>query len=167
MDFGGIDIMENLPIILIAVAIIVVQFFLRRRVKPEKTPREIVLSLLGDVGRNLGMVESFSSQSRMSKFMVASWQRNKNRVDFLDQDLQGALSDSFIMADDLNRQIDAARTQKSSIYVATIDVSKLRNPLTKSKEGLEHWLENNFGSKEPPVEYPSLTDFIFGGRPRR
>ncbi len=165
MSFG--DIGSNLPLIIIAVAIIFFQFFLRRRPKLEKTPREIVLSLLSEVGRNLNQVESFHSSSRMSKFLVASWLRNKDRVDFLDQELQRTLSDAFMMAEDFNRQMAAAKTQQTSIYVATIEVDKLRGPLTRSKEGLEKWLVDNVGSKAPPVEYPTMMDMIFGSRPRR
>ncbi len=166
MDFG--DIGKNLPIIIIVLLVIIMQFFLRRRPKPEKTPREIVLGLLGEVGRNLNLVESFSSISRMSKFLVASWLRNKSRIDFLDQELQRALSDAFMMAEDFNRQMEAAnKTQKASIYMATVEVDKLRRPLTRSKEGLEKWLVDNFGSKVPPVESPTMMDMIFGTRPRR
>lgn len=165
MDFG--DISANLPIIIIAVAVIILQFFLRRRPKPEKTPREIAIGLLGEVGRNLNMLESFHAKSRMNKFLIASWLRNKNRIDFLAQELQGNLSDAFLMAEDYNRQMETAKKQRSGIYMATIDVGKIKVPLTKSQEGLERWLADNFGTKEPPVEYPSMTDFIFGSRTRR
>ena len=165
MDFG--DIGKNLPIIIIVVLVIIVQFFLRRRPKPEKTPREIVLGLLGEVERNLNLLESFSAKPRMSKFLVASWLRNKDRVDFLSQELQRTLSNAFMMAEDFNRQMEAAKTQKASIYMATIEVDKLRGPLTRSKEGLEKWLVDNVGTKAPPVEYPTMMDMIFGSRPRR
>ncbi len=165
MDFG--DISANLPIIIIAVAVIILQFFLRRRPKPEKTPQEIAIGLLGEVGRNLNMVESFIANSRMNKFLIASWLRNKNRIDFLNQELQGNISDAFLMAEDYNRQMEAAKKQRSDVYMATIDMGKITDPLTKSKEGLEQWLADNFGTKEPPVEYPSMTDFIFGSRTRR
>ncbi len=165
MDFG--DIGKNLPIIIIVLLVIIMQFFLRRRPKPEKTPREIVLGLLGEVGRNLNLLESFRSSSRMSKFLVASWLRNKGPVASRDQASQRSLPAAVMMSDDFSRQMAAAKTQQTSIYVATIEVHKLRGPLTRSKEGLEKWLVDNFGSKVPPVESPTMMDMIFGTRPRR
>ena len=160
-------ILANLPIILLAIALIVVQILRRRKPKEEKTPREIVLSLLGDVGRNLSLVESFHLSRRVKKFATASWQRNRTRIDFLDESLQGVLTDAFMIAEDFNQQIEVAKKQKSAIYVASIDVDRLKAPLTKSGQELEQWLVSNFGTKQPPLEYPSITDYIFGGRTRK
>ncbi|MFC1874041.1 hypothetical protein ACFLYX_01930 [Chloroflexota bacterium] len=165
MDFDEIG--SNLPIIVIALALILFQFFMRRRPKQEKTPREIATSLLAEVARNLHQVESFQAQSRMGRFLLESWSRNKNRLDFLGRELQNDLSDAYMIAEDLNRQIEMAKKQKSSVYMATLDVEKLRGPLTRSKEGLEQWLVDNFGSQEPPVEYPGIMDSLFGAGPKR
>ncbi len=166
MDFGEIG--SNLPVIIIAIALILFQFFMRRRrPKQENTSREIALSLLTEVARNLRQVETFHAKSRMGRFLLGSWSRNKNRLDFLGQELQSNLSDACMIAEDLNRQIEMAKKQKSPVYMATLDVEKLRSPLTRSKEGLEQWLVNNFGSKEPPVEYPGIMDSLFGAGPKK
>ena len=93
MDFG--DIGDNLPIIVMVLALILLQFFLRRRRKPEATQGEIVQSLLSEVRMNLSLIEAFRFRSQVKKFAAASWQRNKTKLDFLDQSLQAVLSDGL------------------------------------------------------------------------
>jgi hypothetical protein len=52
------------------------------------------------------------------------------------------------MAEEFNREIDAAKTYKSSSYLANINVDKLRESLTKSKQGLDEWFAANKDKKE-------------------
>lgn len=160
MEPGGI----NVPLIVAIIGIILLQFFLRRRRKPETTSRDIAQSLLSEVRLNLGLVEAFLFHWRAKKFELASWQRNKTKLDFLDHPLQVVLSDAFTMAEDFNQQIEAAKKHKSASYMASLNVDKLRKPLTKSKEGLEEWLQSTVVGKEPPTQYPGLFDTLFGGR---
>jgi len=47
------------------------------------------------------------------------------------------------MAEDFNRQIDAAKKHKSASYLANINVDNLRKPLVRGKQGLEEWLQLN------------------------
>lgn len=162
MDFG--DIGENLPIIVMVIALIFLQFFLRRRRKPEATQREIVQSLLSEARMNLSLIEASRFRSQVKKFEAGSWQRNKNKLDFLEQSLQTVLSDAFMKVEDFNQQIEAAKKYKSASYMVNIDVDKLTTPLTKSKEGLEEWLLAQTGTKEPPPRYPGMFDALFGSR---
>ena len=162
MDFG--DIGANIPTILTVVGLILLQFFLRRRRKPEVTHREIAQGLLTEVRLDQALVESFHLRRKPKKFEAVSWQLNKTKLDFLAQPLQVALSDAFTTIEDFNRQIDAAKKHKSASFLADISIDKLREPLDKSKQGLEEWLLVNIGTTEPPPKYPSILDGLFGGR---
>ena len=95
MDFGAIG--ENLPIILAIVGFILLQFFLSRRRKPETTHQEIVNSLLTEVKLNQALVETSSLRQKPKKLEIVSWQRNKAKLDFLDQPLRNTLSDAFMI----------------------------------------------------------------------
>lgn len=162
MDFGAIG--ENFPIIAGIIGLILLQFFLRRRRKPETTHPEIVQNLLAETRLNQALVEVFLHQQKPKKFMATSWQRNKTKLDFLDQPLQVVLSDAFMMAEDFNLQIAAAKKYKSASYTINLNADKLKELLTKSREGLEEWLSTNMGRREPPPQYPSVFDNVFGGR---
>jgi hypothetical protein len=162
MDFG--DIGANIPTILTVVGLILLQFFLRRRRKPEVTHREIAQGLLTEVRLDQALAESFHLRRKPKKFEVVSWQLNKTKLDFLDQPLQVALSDAFTTIEDFNRQIDAAKKHKSASYMINVDVGKIKGPLSKSKQGLEEWLQLTTGTNEPPPKYPGMLDGLFGGR---
>ena len=70
-------------------------------------------------------------------------------MDYIDQRLHATLSGAYEIAEEFNREIDAAKKHKSTSYLASIQVDKLREPLARSKQGLEEWLQLNKGKKEP------------------
>ncbi|MFC1943075.1 hypothetical protein ACFLWO_00625 [Chloroflexota bacterium] len=160
MDFG--DISENIPIIVMIVGLVVLQLFLRRRRKPEITHQEIARSLLSEVRLNQALAETFSLRQKPKKFETVSWQINKAKLDFLDESLQGDLSHTFMMVEDSNRQIDAAKKYKSASYLVGIDAGKVKDLLTKSREGLEKWLQSATGTNEPLRKYPGVLDDWLG-----
>ncbi len=161
MDFSKIG--ENIPIILSIIALIILQFFLRKR-KPETTRQEIVQSMLSEVKLNQALAEGYHLRQKTKKFETVSWQRNKNKLDFLSQPLQIVLSDTFTVIEDFNQQIAMAKKNKSASYMANVNADRVKEPLAKSKQGLEEWLLKNMGTKEPPTKYPSIIDGLFGGR---
>ena len=145
MDLGetGINIILGILVFVVMIA----NIFFRKR-KTEKTPIGMIASLLSEVKQNQKLVEAFSFHWRHSKFKTGSWMRNKNKIDFLPQELQVTLSKFFDMAEGFNQSIDAAKKHKSDSYMAGIDVDKLKEPLNKSKEELQEWFEENTGNPE-------------------
>lgn len=161
MDFG--EIAENLPIIATVVGLILLQFFMRKR-KPASTHREIVQNMLTEVRLNQTLAESYQLRQKPKRFETVSWQMNKGKLDFLSQSLQSAISDAFVMIEDFNQQIKAAKKYKSATYMVNVNVDNLKEPLARSKQGLEEWLMNNVGSKDTTPQYPSVIDTLFGKR---
>ena len=136
-------------IIIPIIILIVLTFVMRRRRPAEKTDPEIAGTLFFDVNENLKLAESFSFQRRPKKFRTGSWQRNSEKVGFLDASLRSSLADAFGLAEDFNQEIESAKKYKSTIYLSGVDVHKLEEPLTKSKEGLEEWLKANIQQAGP------------------
>ena len=162
MDFAAIE--GNLPLLLVIVALILLPLFFGRKRRSEARPQEIVRVLLSEVRLNLSQTEMYRSGRQVKKFEAVSWGMHKGKLDFLSQSLQAALSDAFMMVEDYNQQIDAAKKHRSAGSLASINADKLKGSLTKSKEGLEEWLMSKVGTKEPPTKYPGLFDGLFGGR---
>jgi hypothetical protein len=158
------DFTENLPLLLGVIAFIILQFFLNRRQKLEKTTPEIIHSLLSEVKQNLKFIEISAIKPQFKKLKNDAWKRNGNRIDFLDEPLRTTLSDTFNMVDEFNQQIDIAKKRGSTSYIYDINPSKLEKPFTNSKEGLEEWLVTNTGRKDLPPKYPGIFDGLFGGR---
>ncbi len=156
---------ENFPLIALLVALILLQFFLRRGMrKPVPTHGEIAQNLLAEVRLNQAILEFSKARQKPRKLELASWQRSRNNVDFLGQPLQGVLSDAFTGAEDFNHQIDAAKKYGSTSYLLDANLDRIKGLLIRSQEGLEEWLLKNVGHKELQTKYPSMFDMLFGGR---
>ena len=136
-DFG------NILIILIPIILIVIfNVFFRRR-KAEKTQPEIAMSLLSEVVTNQQIAEAVTKTTQIRKFRTGSWQRNREKLDFLDEKLRDELAKAFNMAEEFNRAVDATRKFKSSSYLEGISVDRLKESFTRSRQGLEGWFELN------------------------
>jgi len=134
---------SNIWIILIPLVLLIVfNLFFRRR-KAEKTPPEIAMGLLSEVAINQQIAEAFLQKSQVSKFRTGSWQRNREKLDFLGQKLKDELAKAFSMAEEFNRAMDATRKFKSSSYLEGIPVDRLKESLAQSRQGLEEWFEAN------------------------
>lgn len=162
MDFG--DISENIPIIALIIGLILLQFFLRRRRSPVTTQTQIVQNLLSEVRLNLRLAEILVSGEQIKRLLTTSWKINRNKIEFLEQSLQVNLTDAFTIAEDFNQQVAASKKYKSLSYIASIDAEKLKDKLTKSKEGLEEWLFSKTGTKEPIQKSPGIFDDLLGRR---
>ncbi len=138
--------------------------FLRRRGSSERNQPETVRSLLSEVRINEALAETFELRPKPQTFEINTWLLNKDKLTFLTKPLQDAISEAFTLAEGFNREIRLARKDKSYDYKAHIQVNRMKEPLAKSKAGLEEWLMVHVGGKDPPTKYPSLTDSLFGGR---
>ncbi|GAJ17764.1 unnamed protein product, partial [marine sediment metagenome] len=85
---------------------------------------EIVTSLLSEIALNQQIMEAFLQNWQARKFKTGSWQRNKDKLGFLDQELRNTLERAFSLAEEFNRDIDSARKYKSSSYLAGISADK-------------------------------------------
>jgi len=156
VDFGDLgELGKNLTVIIPLILLIIFQIFFRRR-RAERTPQEIVTSLLTEINQNQQLMEAFLVNWQVKKFKTGSWQRNKNRLDFLDQSVQTALADAFDLAEDFNRQMASAKKHKSASYLANINMEKLREPLARSRQGLEDWLQEKAGQQGLPTQRRGL-----------
>lgn len=158
------NIQQNLPFIIGAIALVVFQFIMRKRRGPGGNQQEIVQNLLAEVRLNVRLAELLAVQYQPRKFMMTSWVLSKNQVVFLPSSLQTSLADAFMMAEDFNRQIDAAKKYKSTSYMASVDLEKLKKLFVACQEGLELWLVEKTGTKNPPEKIPGMFDDLLGRR---
>ena len=131
------------------IIIIVLSFVMMRRRPTEKTPQDIASSLLMDVMANQRALEKFETQKRPKKLQLGSWQRNSEKIDFLEPSLRSTLADTFRQIEDFNLRVESAKMYKSTSYLFGVNIDKLEGPLTKSREGLEEWLKANIEQAGP------------------
>lgn len=131
------------------IIIIVLSFVMRRRRPAEKTPQDIASSLLMDVVANQRALEKFETQKRPKKLRLGSWQRNSEKIDFLEPSLRSTLAEAFRQIEDFNLRVESAKMYKSTSYLFGVNIERLEGPLTKSREGLEEWLRANIEQAGP------------------
>ena len=148
MDFFGGEGTSQWTMIIPLIGLIVFSIFMRRR-KSENTPQDIASSLLSDLNANQGIVEHFDSQTRPTKLKIGSWQRNNNKLGFLDGATSSNITNFFKMAEDFNLQMDTAKKYKTTSYISGINTERMKEPLAKSREGLQEWMKLNMQQAGP------------------
>jgi len=144
--FGGEG--SQWTIILPLLIFVVISIFMRKR-KTEGSDTEVASSLLIDINENLKQVGSFEYQKRPKIFRAGSWQRNSAKLGFLEPELMADLTNVFSMIESVNEQIVRAKKEKSDIYLSGIDVHRLEEPLSRSRDGLQEWLKTHMQQQGP------------------
>ena len=151
MDFSDLGEIGKILAYLIPVIILIVTNVFFRKQKQQKTRLSVVRSLLSEINHNQKLMEAFSLQWQTKKFKTGTWKRNKDKMDYVDPGLRYTLADAFEIAEEFNREIDAAKKHKSVSYLAGIRVDRLKEPLARSKQGLEEWLTLNQSKGKLPT----------------
>jgi hypothetical protein len=132
-----------LAIIVLLAAAIGMQLFRTRRSLLGK-----VLNIFANIRHAERLCREFSYSQSIKKFKVSGWEKNKDKVRFLPEELRGDLARLFGILADINIKIDTAMKFKSDAYLVTIDVKKLEEPLATCKEQLKTWLQANLHNPE-------------------
>ena len=147
-DFFGGEGTSQWTMIIPLIGLIVFSIFMRRR-KTESTPQDIATSLLSDMNANQGIVEQAGSQMRPAKLKIASWQRNNDKLGFLDNETRSNIINFFKMAEDFNMQMESAKKFKATSYISGINTERMKGPLAKGREGLQEWMKVNMQQAGP------------------
>jgi len=151
LDFDWEEIGKILSY-LIPVAVFIVFNVLFRKQREQKRRLAVVKSLIAEIDHNQKLMEAFLHRWQYKKFKTGHWKKNKDKMDYIDQGLCTTLVSTYEIAEGFNREIEAAKQHKSVSYLAGIRVDRLRDPLAKSRQGLEEWYELNKDRKKPPEE---------------
>lgn len=152
-----------MPVILTIVGLIAIQFFLRRKDAPASSQQHIVQALLSDIRIDLRLVEVLMEGEQIKRFAINGWKTNRDKIDFLKQNLQSALTDAFVIAQDYNNQVATTKQFQTSNYVASIDTVKLKDRLVRCRSELEDWLMTKVGTIDPGGK-TGMFDILFGRR---
>jgi len=151
VDFDWAEIGKILSY-LIPVAIFIIFNIFMRKQQEQKRRLGVVKSLIAEIDKNQKLMEAFLLQWQYKKFRTGNWKRHKNKLDYIGQSLRATLASTYEIAEGFNKEIELAKQQKSVSYLAGIRVDRLRDPLAKSRQGLEEWYALNKDRKKPPED---------------
>ncbi|MFC1942884.1 hypothetical protein ACFLWU_06700 [Chloroflexota bacterium] len=149
--------------IFIGAALILALFFngYMKYQRSKNQPLGRVATVLGDINRNVKLVENFTYHNASGRMKTGNWARNKDKIVFLPQEMRVTLGEVFEMMEEVNGRIDAGKKFKSDSYMAGIDLSKLKEPLAKVKEQLTEWLRANMNNPEYQQKKRGLLSGLF------
>ena len=150
-------------ILLAIIAMLLILFTLIRRKGGAAKYPEVVQSILFDIKINQALAANFLIIEKPRRFENANWMMNKDKISFLGETLKDMLKEVFILVEDYNKQIKAAKKAKSDSY-KSIDMTRFKELLEKCRQELEDWMVQKTGAKELPPKYPTLMGTFFGER---
>ncbi len=148
MDFDWSEIGQILAYVIPVLIFIIFNIFLRKQ-QEQKRRLGVVKSLIAEIDHNQKLLEAFLLQWQYQKFKTGHWQRHKDKLDYIGPGLHTTLADTYGIAEGFNKEIELAKRQKSLSYLAGIKMDRLREPLAKSRQGLEEWYALNKDRKKP------------------
>lgn len=146
MDFSDSNL-ANIFLGVVAVLFMVGNIFMKKR-KTDSTPLGRVIAILFDIKKNRNLAESFTTHSNVRRFRVGSWQKSRNKLDFIPRETWFQLEKVFNMAIESNERIDAAKKFGSSSYLAGIDLDKMKKPLAEAEQAVQMWIDENMQNPE-------------------
>jgi hypothetical protein len=138
----------NIPVIIAAIAVIVIWIIIRKRNPFSVSPTQIVNTLLSDVRINLRLIDVVLQGEQIKRFSIIGMKTYNNSLDFLKKSVREALLETYAIAQDYNQQVTESHA-KGAGYTGTIDAQRMKDRLRQSKSGLEDWLMSHTGTIEP------------------
>jgi hypothetical protein len=151
LDFDWSEIGKILAYLIPVAIFIIFNIFLRKQ-QEQKRRLEVVRGFIAEIDKNQKLIEAFLLQWQYKKFKTGHWQRHKNKLDYIEPSLRNRLADTYQIVEGFNKEIETAKKQKSTSYLAGIRVDKLKDPLAESRQGLEEWYALNKDRKKPPED---------------
>ncbi len=149
MDFSDLgDIGKLVSYVIPVIIFLLINVFFRKQ-QEQQRKQTVIRKLLSEIKYNQKLVEASSLQWQLKKFKTGTWKSNKKRLDYVAPSLYSTLAEACEIAEEFNLEIGAAKKHQSASYMAGIQMDRLTKPLAGSERGLEEWLLENKGKKEP------------------
>jgi hypothetical protein len=136
---------ENWTSYIIFIAVILILIWILTRTRKRTTPRlQSAINMIADINENLKILETrrINPQSP-KKFKTGAWRAYQEKLDFIEAETLIALKETYTLINEMNEKIEIAKKSQSLATLQALPLDKLKDPLTKSKEGMMSWLRAN------------------------
>ncbi len=128
------------------VLLLIVNIYLRK-LQTDRAPIGRAVGILQDLNKDQTLMENFASTSQAVKLRTKSWNRNKNKIDFLPQQIRDDLANAFNMIEEINGKINQAIRSKSNSYLAEVNLERVKPAANKAKQELSAWVQENLHNR--------------------
>ncbi len=143
MDGAGSTIILVIAMVLLLVLALGLQFW-----RVSRSPMGKVVRICNNVKFNEKLSRELGYNGRVKKFKTGAWNKHKDAVGFLPEDLLNDLSELFHDTSEINDRIDAAVKFKSDSYLETIGADQLAEPSLECRDNLQAWIRENMGNPD-------------------
>jgi len=132
----------------VAMALLLVLSLGLQALRTRRSPLGKVVGIASSVRYNDNLCNNFRYSRNIGKFKTAAWDKHKESVGFIPEELHAELSELFEAIAEINVRIHDAIKYGSDSYMEAIDVSKVKAPLASCKEQLQSWVYENMNNPE-------------------
>lgn len=131
--------------ILIGLIFLVLVWNITRRRKTGNVNLDAAIAVMQNIDGSLKVMEArMANWQSKKKFPTAGWRTYKERLTFLEPSAFASLEEGFSLADDFNARIESAKKNNAMGMLQDMQVERLREPLTRGREGLVSWLKTSY-----------------------
>lgn len=141
MDGVGSTVLFGVVMFLLLGMAVGIQIWRTRR-----APLGKVVSILSSIRYNQKLCANFSYHRSVGRMKAKAWEKHRDRVTFLPDELYDELSKLFDKVAEINENIDAAIKHQSDSYMSAVDVDRLEAPLETCREQLQAWIYENMNN---------------------
>jgi len=135
---------QTIQIVIIALLVVFLIWTYLRRRSTGSLKVDAVEGILKDIAENTQIMEErLSNPQSDRKFQISNWKRFKSKLGFLEEPELASVNEVYTLITEYNERIELARKNHTLAALQDLQVGKLREPLTESKNGLSDWLRMN------------------------
>ena len=116
--------------------------------RTNRSPLGKVINIFKDVKHNEKLTGNTVAGNVDSRFRTAAWDRHKESVGFLPEELLSLLGKLFTEMGEINRQIDESTKLGSRGYAGGYNSSRLQTNLADAREKLREWIQANMNNRD-------------------
>jgi hypothetical protein len=136
---------DNWSWFIVLIALILILIWVLTRTRKHAPPRlQSAIGMISDINENQKILETrrIDPQSP-KKFKTGAWKAYYEKCDYFDAETLAALKETYTLINDMNLKIEIAKKTQSLETLKELPLDKLKDPLTKSKDGMVKWLRDN------------------------
>lgn len=113
-----------------------------------RSPMGKVVRICNNIKFNEKLSQELGIGGRARRFKTGAWDKNKNKIQFLPEELLVDLSAVFHDISQINDRMDTAMRLKSDSYLESLQADLLTEPISKCREQLQAWIYENMQNPE-------------------
>ena len=138
---------NNAWVFIVIILLLILWAFARRR-KPRSMNLDVAIAVLSDIDNNLKVMQvRIADHLSKKNFKVTNWRIYKEKLEFLGPELVATINGAFTIAEEFSNRIGAAKKNNTLASLQDMQVESLKEPLTKSRQGLVAWLRANVNTE--------------------